>query len=96
MNARPLNGYVIIDPQDPPEKTKSGIYLAERERWKVAKLIEVSRASKLGAVCGDWVVFHPYTGVPVPGEDGWLLVREEDLVAVLEDFDPTNWEPELA
>lgn len=92
MELNPINNYVVLQPVEEPEKTSGGIIVpdAAKARWKVAKVLSLAEEDFYMSEIekGDFVLFNPATGMPVPDGSGRLIVRQGDLVAVLEGFQP--------
>jgi chaperonin GroES len=89
---KPLGDRVIVKPQEPEQKTKSGIVLPDsaQEKPQSGEVIEVGpgrinddgKAIPLSVKKGDIVIFSKYGGteIKVDGED-YLIVRESDILA---------------
>ena len=99
MKIKPLADYVLIEPITQEEKTKSGIFLpqtAEKERPEQGKVVEVGPGKRndegktvpLSVKKGDIVLFTKYGPheIKVDGKE-YLIAREEDILAVLEEKD---------
>jgi len=92
---RPLDDRVLIKPNDPEEKTKSGIFLPEgaKEKPMIGKVI-ASGPGKLNddgnrtPLCvkkGDTVVYGKYAGTEVDIDSTpHMIVRENELLGVIE------------
>ncbi|MGQ0793470.1 MAG: co-chaperone GroES [Deltaproteobacteria bacterium] len=95
MKVRPLNDKVLVKRLDTDEKTKGGIIIPEtaKEKPQEGRVIAVGRGriledggiKPLDLKAGDKVLFGKYGGtdIKVEGED-YLIVREEDILAVVE------------
>ena len=95
MKFRPLHDRVVVKRIDAEEKTKGGIIIPDtaKEKPLEGKIIAVGNGRTLenGTVRplavknGDRVLFGKYAGteVKIDGEEH-LLLREEDIVAVIE------------
>ncbi|MEX0869852.1 MAG: co-chaperone GroES [Candidatus Spechtbacterales bacterium] len=92
----PLRDNIIIEPQTPEEKTKSGIVLpdtAEKNRPEQGTVVAVGpgKASKDGnrvapeVKKGDVVIFSKYgpTEIEINDKD-YLIAKEDDILAILE------------
>lgn len=95
MKLTPIGDRLVVRPAAPEEKTAGGIVLPDsaQERPQQGRVLAVGdgrllpngeRAAPQVAE-GDRVVFLPYSGsqIKVAGEE-LLLMREEDILAVLE------------
>ncbi|MBX3230564.1 MAG: co-chaperone GroES [Labilithrix sp.] len=95
MNIRPLQDRVILKRVKEEEKTKGGIIIPDTAKEKPiegevvavgnGKLLDDGTVKKLDVKVGDRVLFGKYSGteVKLDGEER-LIVREEDILAVLE------------
>jgi chaperonin GroES len=87
MGLRPLGDRVLVEREKPKDKTPGGLHLPDAaqevpQRGKVIKLpAEIKNWRNPGLEVGQTVVFSQFSGVEV---DGLLLVKEEDLLAVVE------------
>ncbi len=95
MALRPLNDRIIIKRSDPELKTASGIVLPDSagEKPEQGEVLAVGPGKRndkgdfvaLNVKVGDKVLFGKYSGQTVKlGGDELLVVREEDLFAVIE------------
>ena len=92
---RPLHDRVVVKRLDAEEKTKGGIIIPDTAKEKPVegevvavgngKVNEDGSVRKLDVKVGDRVLFGKYSGteVKLDGEER-LIVREEDILAVLE------------
>ncbi len=95
MSIRPLQDRVILKRVKEEEKTKGGIIIPDTAKEKPiegevvavgnGKHLEDGTLRKLDVKVGDRVLFGKYTGteVKLEGEER-LIVREDDILAVLE------------
>ncbi|MCF7795557.1 co-chaperone GroES [Patescibacteria group bacterium] len=93
---KPLYDNVVILPIEKEEKTKSGILLPEKdakekpEQGKVVavgegKLKENGEIQKLSVKIGDKVLFKSYIPSEIEvEEEKYLILRESDILAILE------------
>lgn len=96
MEINPLSDHILIEPMAQEEKTKTGILLpetAEKERPEQGKVIAVGPGKKtssgkiipLEVRVGDRVLFTKYGPNEIKVDDKeYLIVREEDILAILE------------
>ena len=97
MKFKPLGDRVLIEVLEAEEKTKGGIVLPDtaKERPQQGKVIAVGKGKLLenGEIKplevkeGDIVVFSKYAGTEVRTKDGdeYLILREDDILAIVED-----------
>ncbi|MBU1014996.1 co-chaperone GroES [Patescibacteria group bacterium] len=97
MKIRPIADHIVLEPLEREEKTKSGIILpetVEKERPERGKVVAVGpgRRTEEGRVVplevkeGDLVVFTKYGPHEVTIEEKeYLVAKEEDVLAVLEE-----------
>ena len=95
MNIRPLQDRVILKRVKEEEKTKGGIIIPDTAKEKPiegevvavgnGKVMEDGTVKKLDVKVGDRVLFGKYSGTDemLDGEER-LIVREDDILAVLE------------
>ena len=95
MQIRPLHDRVIVKRIEEERKTPGGIVIPDSAtekpiRGKViavgkGKILENGEVRPLDVKVDDLVLFGKYSGteVKVNGEE-WLVMREEDLMAIIE------------
>lgn len=95
MALRPLNDRIIVKRSDPELKTASGIVIPDSagEKPEQGEVLAVGPGKRnekgdfvaLGVKAGDKVIFGKYGGQTVKiGGDELLVLREDDLFAVIE------------
>ncbi len=95
MNIRPLRDRVVIERLEEEQTTPGGIVIPDTakekpHRGKVlavgsGKLLDNGETRPLDVKVGDVVLFGKYAGTEVTiGEDDYLIMREEDILAVIE------------
>jgi chaperonin GroES len=95
MKIRPLHDRVIIKRLDEESKTSGGLYIPDTAKEKPiqGKVIAVGSGKRdkdgklvaLDVKAGDKVLFSKYSGTEVKIDgDEHLIMREEDLLAVLD------------
>ena len=96
MSIRPLHDRVIVKRVEEERRTASGIVIPDSAtekpvRGKIiavgkGKILENGEVRPLDVKVGDIVLFGKYSGSEIKFDGEELLVmREEDLVAILED-----------
>lgn len=84
---KPLNNYVLVEADDPENKTESGIILADNkeiDKPMSGKVVEVAEGVK-EIKKGDNVIFHMYGPEEVMIDNKeYLLVSIEDITAIYE------------
>ena len=95
MNLQPLGDRIIVEIIDEEETTVSGIVLPDTakekpQRGKVeavgaGKMDDNGKRIPLDVKAGDRILFGKYSGneVKIDGDD-YLILREEDVLAILE------------
>jgi chaperonin GroES len=95
MKIRPLFDRVLVQRNDEPTKTKSGLFLPETAKEKPiegtviaagnGKVTEDGKVRPLAVKAGDKIVFGKYAGteVKVDGQDR-LILREDDILGILD------------
>ncbi len=95
MKIRPLQDRVIVKRVEEEEKTKGGIIIPDTAKEKPmegkviavgkGKLLEDGKIHPVDVKAGDRVLFGKYTGTEVKiGEEEHLIMREEDILGVIE------------
>lgn len=95
MKLVPLLDRVVIKQLEAEEKTKSGIILASsaQEKPQEAEVVAVGpggvvdgKEVTMQVKVGDKVIFSKYSGTEVKlGEDEYIVVKQNDIVAIVED-----------
>ena len=95
MNIQPLGDRVVVKPLEAEEKTKGGIVLPDtaKEKPQEGKVVAVGKGKVLDSgttqtvevKVGDKVLYGKYSGTEVTTKDGddLLIMREEDILAIL-------------
>jgi chaperonin GroES len=95
INLQPLGDRVVVEREASEEKTAGGIVLPDSAKDKPSRgtvlavgggrLLEDGSRSTLQVKVGDRVLFTSYAPETVKlGEEELLLMREEDILAVIE------------
>ncbi|MGD9592870.1 MAG: co-chaperone GroES [Candidatus Berkiella sp.] len=96
MKVIPLLDRVLVKQDDEPQKSEGGIFLPETAKeapqWGTVvrvgpgKILDNGEKRPMTVKEGDKVIFGKYSGTKVKmGQDELLFMREEDIMAVLED-----------
>ncbi len=97
MKLRPLSDRIVVKPIEREAKTPSGIILPEsaREKPQEGQVIAVGPGARnekgerlpLDVKVGDTVLYTKYAGTEVKlnGSDKLLILREDDILAVVEE-----------
>ena len=95
MKLKPLADRVVIKMTEMEETTKSGIILtgSAKEKPQVAEVIAVGpggvvdgKEVTMHVTPGMQVIYSKYAGTEVKlGEDEYIVVRQNDILAVVED-----------
>lgn len=96
MNIRPLQDRVLVEPDNEETTSPAGILLPDTATEKPArgtivavgngKLADNGKYRPLDVQIGDKVLYGKYAGTEVKvGEDKFLMMREEDIMGVVED-----------
>ena len=95
MKIRPLFDRVLVQRNDEPTKTKSGLFLPETAKEKPiegtviaagnGKVTEDGKVRPLAVKAGDKIVFGKYAGteVKVDGQER-LILREDDILGIVD------------
>lgn len=95
IKLQPLGDRVVVDREESEEKTAGGIVLPDSAKDKPARgtivsvgngrLLDDGSRSQLQVAPGDRVIFSSYAGEQFKvGEHELLLMREDDILAVIE------------
>ncbi len=82
---QPLGEYVVAVGEEAETKTASGLYIPENaaEKPKTVKVLAVGKDVKHIKV-GDRIVYKAYANTDVKvGTDDYILVKEEDILAIV-------------
>jgi chaperonin GroES len=97
MNLKPLGDRVVVEREEAREKTAGGIVLPDTakdkpQRGKVlavgeGRVTKDGKRRELQVKAGDTVLFTSYAGdeFRMNGDKKVLLMREDDILAVIED-----------
>ena len=95
MTLKPLADRVVVKTIEAEETTKSGIILtaAAQEKPSIAEVIEVGpggmvdgKEVTMQVKVGDKVIYSKYAGTDVKlGDDEYIVVKQNDIVAIVED-----------
>ena len=96
LKLQPLGDRVVVEREESEGRTAGGIVLPDTAKDKPSrgtivavgdgKLLEDGSRSKLQVKIGDRVLFSMYGGDQVKiGEQELLLMREDDVLAIIED-----------
>jgi chaperonin GroES len=95
MKVRPLQDRILVQRIEEEDKTKGGIIIPDtaKEKPQEGKVIAVGRGklsdegklTPLDVKKGDRILFSKYSGTEVNiGGDEHLIIREDDVLGVLE------------
>ncbi len=96
MKVKPLNDRVLVKRMEELEVTKGGIVIPDTAKEKPiegkviavgpGKMSDAGKRMTLQVKAGDRVLFGKYAGteIKVEGEE-YLMMREEDILAVIQD-----------
>jgi len=94
MKLKPLSDRVVVKPEEPEEKTASGIILPDtaKEKPQLGKVVAVGKGKvsesgnimKMDVKVNDKVLYGKYSGTEITFEgDELLIMRESDILAIL-------------
>ncbi len=95
MKIRPLHDRILVQRIDEEETTKGGIIIPDAAKEKPqegkvvavgqGKMSEEGKVTPLDVKKGDRILFSKYAGTEITLEgDEHLIVREDDVLAILE------------
>jgi chaperonin GroES len=85
VNIEPIADYVLAQQEEAETKTASGIFLPNQsqEKPKIAKVLAVGSSVKNVKV-GKRIIYKTYSTNEVKvGRDEYILVKEEDIIATV-------------
>lgn len=96
IKLQPLGDRVVVQREEMEEKTPGGIVLPDTAKEKPARgkvisvgngrLLDDGTRSQMQVKPGDRVLFSSYAGETFKvGDEEYLLMREDDILAVIED-----------
>ncbi len=91
---QPINDHILIKPINGNEVSKAGIILPDTvdkekpEKGEVVavgsgKLLENGQRAPMSVKVGDKVIFKKYAPDELPGEEDLMIIKEEDVLAVI-------------
>lgn len=97
VKLQPLDDWVVAEQEEAPAKTASGIYLPDKaaEKPKVAKVLAVGPGKvgddneriPMSVKVGDRIVYKSYSTTEIKLDNTeYVLVKEEDIMATVEQF----------
>ena len=94
MHIKPLHDRVLVQRSVEPEKTRSGIIIPPTAQEKplqgiviavgTGKVLENGKVRPLDVKVGDEVLFTKYGGTEVKLEAEHIILREDDILGVIE------------
>jgi chaperonin GroES len=94
MNLKPLGDRVVLQQQEPEEKTQSGIILPDsaKEKPQAAIVVAVGPGKEengakvpMQVSVGDKVIYSKYSGTEVTmGDEDYVIVSQNDIIAIVE------------
>ena len=95
MTVRPMFDRILIQRNEEPSRTKSGLFLPEATKEKPSegtilavgqgRVSEEGKVTPLAVKVGDKVLFEKYSGteIKIDGEER-IILREDDILGILE------------
>ncbi|MEO7558617.1 MAG: co-chaperone GroES [Gammaproteobacteria bacterium] len=94
MNIRPLHDRVLVRRMEEERTTAGGIVIPDNAAEKPArgeiiavgngKVLDTGTVRPLDVKVGDKVLFTKYSGTEVPGSKELLMMREEDIMGIIQ------------
>jgi chaperonin GroES len=93
-NYKPLNDHILVKASRNNEVSKAGIILPDTvdkekpEQGEVVaigngKLLDNGQRAPISVKIGDKVIFKKYAPDELPGEDDLMIIKEEDVLAII-------------
>jgi chaperonin GroES len=95
MTVRPMFDRILIQRNEEPNRTKSGLFLPEAAKEKPSegtilavgqgRVSEEGKVTPLAVKVGDKVLFEKYSGteIKIDGEER-IILREDDILGILD------------
>jgi chaperonin GroES len=86
---KPMNSYVLVRYQKPEEKTAGGIYMPQTVTNSPQDILikgtveQVSESCKNKIEVNSVILFNKHAFTKIPDSNELILVREEDIYAIL-------------
>lgn len=85
---KPLNTNILVELQELPNKTESGIYIPDAAKSTGSGLLTSGKVLAVNKDCedikiGDIVLFNKHSGNVVPNDKNLKLVRTEDVYGII-------------
>ena len=86
MKIKPLENRILIQPAKEKEARKSGIIIPDGSKEKPVKgIVKVIGIDVSVLKVGDNIIHGKYSGIEIEiNEEVYLLMREEDVIAIME------------
>ena len=87
---KPINDRVVVQPEDPADKTSGGIIIPDtaKEKPQKGKVVSVGPGKDGNAMTvqkGDAVLYGKYSGQEFELDDAkYLIMREDDILVILD------------
>lgn len=92
---RPLSDRIVVEPKELESKTAGGIFIpdtADKDKPMRGKVVAIGtgkyidgKMQPLQVKIGDEILFGKYAGTAIKlSEKEWLVMREEDVMGVIE------------
>ncbi|WP_414042347.1 co-chaperone GroES [Macrococcus animalis] len=93
---KPYGNRVVIEKTEKEQTTASGIILTDSAKEKsnegtviavgTGRILENGERIDIQVAVGDRVVYEPFGGTEVKaGEEKYIVLKEEDIIAIIED-----------
>ncbi|MBN1326078.1 co-chaperone GroES [Candidatus Falkowbacteria bacterium] len=92
---QPLSDHILVKPIRSDEVSKAGIILPDTvdkekpEKGEVVaigegKLLDNGARASISVKVGDKVIFKKYAPDELPGEEDLMIIKEEDILAIIQ------------
>lgn len=87
VHLKPLNNLVLVKQEKTKTQTKSGLFIPESAQEKPMKGIVIEVSPKIDSIkINDTILYGKWSGTKVKVEgESYLLVKEEDILGIIEE-----------
>jgi len=94
LKCKPLHDRILVEREDNITKSAGGIIIPDtaKEKPSIGKVVAVGKGAKdkdgkvipMDISVGDRILFAKWAGTEVPGSDKFIIVKESDVLGIIE------------
>lgn len=94
LKCKPLHDRLLVEREEQEQKTSGGIIIPDtaKEKPSIGKVIAVGKGAldkdgkhmPMEVKKGDRVIFAKWAGTEVPGDDKYIIIKESDVLGIVE------------